>query len=258
MTAMISTSATRDYDRRRTRLAPNVRPLERIAAAGGAAALLYSLAHRVDRHDTAAKWTAAGAGYLLFRALSGWCPAYAAMGVDRQDPKQALAGARGSHVRESITIARPVQEVYRFWRDFRNLGRFMHHVDEVRFIDDKRSHWVVTHAGMRFEWDAAIVHDVENKVIGWRSLEDADVVSAGSVNFRPVHGGRATELRVHLQYAPPGGNVAATLAKWLGADPAAKVRDDLQRLKECLETGEPEAVEFAATSVTSTGAAAGE
>lgn len=230
------------YDRRRSRLAPNVSPWERVLTAGAATALLYWVARQHAEGAPSTRAASGAAGLLLFRSLSGWCPAYAAAGVDRIDSKQALRGPRGVHLKESITIHRPVAEVYRFWRDFRNLPKFMKHVDEVTFIDDKRSHWVVNHAGMTLQWDAAIVNDVENRTIGWRSLENADVVSAGSVNFRPAPGGRGTELRVHLQYSPPGGKVAATLAQWLGADPASRVREDLRRLKQWLEAGEPPTV----------------
>lgn len=219
---------------RRPMLLPNISPMERLAVAGGAAALLYTLARGGHRRSP---WTAGAAGYLLFRSLSGWCPVYAALGVDRRDTRQALAGSRGTHIRESVLVHRPVEEVYRFWRDFRNLGHFLRHVDEVQFIDDRRSHWVVQYAGMRFEWDASIVRDVENRLIGWRSIGNADVVNAGSVQFRPAPYGLGTDVRVHLQYAPPGGSAAAAVARWLGADPSAKVREDLLRLKRYLESG---------------------
>src|SRR4051794_10677369 len=45
------------------------------------------------------------------------------------------------HVRKSVTINRPAEELYRFWRDFDNLPRFMTHLEEIRKLDDKRSHW---------------------------------------------------------------------------------------------------------------------
>ena len=59
------------------------------------------------------------------------------------------------------------------------------------------------------EWDAEIFNEMPNKLIAWRSLEGADVVSAGSVNFDHAGGGRGTRVTVHLQYSPPGGKVGA-------------------------------------------------
>ena len=77
-----------------------------------------------------------------------------------------------------------------------------------------------------------------NKVIGWRSIEGSDVVSAGSVNFDDAGPGRGTRVQVHLQYSPPGGKVGAAVARLLGRDAATEIREDLRRFKQILETGE--------------------
>ncbi|MGH9370105.1 MAG: hypothetical protein ACRD15_01090, partial [Vicinamibacterales bacterium] len=37
-------------------------------------------------------------------------------------------------------------------------------------------------AGLRVEWDAEIINEVENQTLGWRSLAGSDVVTAGSVS----------------------------------------------------------------------------
>ena len=87
----------------------------------------------------------------------------------------------------------------------------MRHLDAVtEHAGTARSHWVATgSAGLRVEWDAEIINEVENHTVAWRSLPEADVVTAGSVTFRPVRDGRSTQLTVHLQYAPPAGKAAA-------------------------------------------------
>ena len=77
-----------------------------------------------------------------------------------------------------------------------------------------------------------------NKVIGWRSIEGSDVVSAGSVHFDDAGPGRGTRLQVRLQYSPPGGKVGAAVARMLGRDAATEIREDLRRFKQILETGE--------------------
>src|SRR4051812_48990174 len=53
---------------------------------------------------------------LLLRGATGYCPAYAAMGLNKADSKDALSGSRGVHIRESVTINAPAEEIYRFWR----------------------------------------------------------------------------------------------------------------------------------------------
>jgi uncharacterized membrane protein len=211
----------------------NISEWERAGSIVAAAALAAAAASRRGRRVPAML----AAGGLFFRGLSGYCPASAAVGRNarRTDTREALSGPRGIHVKERITIARPVDEVYRFWRSFSNLPQCMTHLERVDEIDRTRSHWVVRGpAGKTLEWDAEVINDVPNQVIGWRSIGDADVISAGSVNFAPAPGG-GTEVVVHLQYEPPAGRVGASLASLLGESPSRQIRQDLRRLKDHLE-----------------------
>jgi len=152
---------------------------------------------------------------------------------------RALAGDRGFHVRESIRLEKPVDEVYRYWRQLANLPRFMSYLESVTDLGNGRSHWVAKGpAGVNVAWDAEIINEVENKVIGWRSLPDSDVVTAGSVNFDVVRDGRSTQVSVHLQYAPPAGRAGAWIATLFGREPSQTIREDLRHFKQLLEAGE--------------------
>jgi uncharacterized membrane protein len=223
----------------------NVGTTERVITGAAAAALA---AHGWKRGGTAGGWLMVGAGGLLLRATTGYCPVYNALRGERDmswppstatETRRALSGPRGVRVHTGITIARPLADVYAFWRNFDNLPRFMKHLDSVRTIDDRRSHWVVrAPAGRTVEWDAEIIHEEPNKVLGWRSLPGADVVNAGSVNFDTAPGGRGTEVRVSLQYQPPGGKLGAAFATLFGQGPSHQVREALRHLKELLEAGE--------------------
>jgi uncharacterized membrane protein len=160
----------------------------------------------------------------------------------------ALSGYRCIHARESVRIEKPLPEVYRFFRRFENLPQFMTNLMCVTEQPDGRSHWVAKGPGdVRVEWDAEIINEIPNHVIGWRSLADADVVTAGSVAFAPVQGGRATQISVHLQYAPPGGRTGALIASLAGPEPSQTIRDDLRRLKQLLEAGETQVTTAHAT-----------
>ena len=179
--------------------------------------------------------------YLLRRGVTAHCDMYEALGVNTSslstDTRAALGGARGTHVLESVTINRPVEELYRFWRNLENLPRFMRHLESVERVTDTISRWRARGpAGTIVEWEAEINNEVPNKVIGWRSLENADVVSAGSVNFD--NAGRGTRVTVHLQYSPPGGKVGASVARLFGKDAETEIREDLRRFKQLVETGE--------------------
>lgn len=183
---------------------------------------------------------AAAAGGLLLRGLTGYCPLSAAVGRNSRaaSTKEALAGSGGVHVREAITINRPVDEVYRFWRQLSNLPTFMRHLEHVEEIDRTRSRWTVKGpAGTTVNWEAHIINEIPNELIGWQSVGDADVVSAGSVHFNSTpHGG--TEVWTHLQYDPPAGKLGAWVAALFGEEPSQQIREDLRRLKAYLETGE--------------------
>ncbi len=145
----------------------------------------------------------------------------------------------GIRVDRSILINRPRAEVFRFWRDLTNLPRFMSHVKSVRVTGDKRSHWVVAAPNHRtVEWDAVIHNEIENELIAWRTLPGSTVDHAGSVWFKDAADGRATEVRVELQYNPPGGVIGATVARLWGEEPTQQIEDNLWRLKEHLEAGE--------------------
>ena len=91
-------------------------------------------------------------------------------------------------------------------------------------------------AGIPVEWDARIITDVDNKVIGWQSLEGSTVATAGSVNFDESD--RGTVVRVRLQYNPPAGKLGAAVAWLSGEEPGLQIHDDLRRFKALLETGE--------------------
>lgn len=184
--------------------------------------------------DRTASATAAVVG---ITALDVYCGGRLARGP--QIATRGRAAARGAVVTRAITVNRPVEEVYRFWRDFQNLPRFMRHVERVDVIDDRRTHWRArAPGGATVEWDAETVDDRPNELIAWRSLGNADVHNAGSVRFRPAPGGRGTEVIVTMEMAAPGGAVGKTLAKLTRLAPEKMMSDDLLAFKQVMEVGE--------------------
>ena len=142
-------------------------------------------------------------------------------------------------VQRSITIGKSPEELYRFWRNFEQLPRFMNHLESVTQMANNRSHWVAKGpAGVNVEWDAQITEDRPNELIAWQSLAGADVDNSGSVRFEPAPKGRGAIIRVHLQYNPPAGKVGATFAKLLGEAPEKQIAVDLLRFKQMMETNE--------------------
>jgi len=203
----------------------NVGPIERWLSLAAAAFLLVSGARRRSVP------LLLGGGALLYRGATGFCPVYHAL--------QSVWGGAGVEIEKTITVFRPVEEIYRLWRNVENLPRFMSHIESVTVVDDVLSHWVARIPGaLRLEWDAAIAEERENESISWCSLPNSDIEHAGSVYFRPVPGRNAAEVRVVLSYKPPGGVAGTAAAKLLSAVTEHQLQEDLRSFKAIVEAGE--------------------
>ena len=221
----------------------NVSETERWASlVGGSSLVAYGL---VKRNLSGFALAALGGG-LILRGATGHCDVYEAVGVNTSKKRNGKGTGQhvtipyelGIRVDHEVHVDKPVQEVYRFWRNLENLPRFMDHLKSIEVLNDKRSHWTaVGPAGVSVEWDAEIINEEQNKVIGWRSLEGADVDNAGSVRFESEGAGSTTLVKVSLQYNPPAGSLGAAVAKLFGQDPKKQVKQDMERFKQLMETG---------------------
>ncbi len=141
-------------------------------------------------------------------------------------------------LRASVTVNRSREDVYAFWRDFRNLPGFMRHLEEVDEFDGLSIWRARGPGGVPLEWDAAIVADRPGERIAWRSLEDARVSNFGSVELHAAPGGRGTEVHVDIGFDGPLGKVGVAVARLLGDVPRRQLEADLRRFKQVMETGE--------------------
>jgi hypothetical protein len=62
--------------------------------------------------------------------------------------------------------------------------------------------------------------------------------SNAAVTFTAAPGDRGTEIRVDLEKDVPGGRIGELVQKLVTTAPLAKVKDDLRRFKQRVETGE--------------------
>jgi uncharacterized membrane protein len=213
---------------------PNVGGNERLASAlAGTGLLVYTLVRR----PSGSLPLALGAGYLLYRGLSGRDWMYGLLEIDR-----AGIGAQGGiRVERYATINRPRPEVYQFWRRLENLPNFMTHLKSVQVseADGRRSHWVAKGPlDADIEWDAEIFEERENELISWRSLPGSEVDNRGTVRFTDAPAERGTEVYVNLIYEPPLESAGAAVARLFGEEPYQQIREDLRRFKQVMETGE--------------------
>lgn len=145
----------------------------------------------------------------------------------------------GTKIKKAITINRPPEELYDFVRYLPNLPKCFDNVLSVKVLDASRSNWTLkTPGGLKLEWDAEITVDRKNEMIGWRSLDGADIHSAGYVRFQRAAGGRGTVVRVALQYNPKGARLGTVLLALLGKKPASQIEEALRQFKQHMEAGE--------------------
>jgi len=221
-----------------------------ISIVAGTAIAAYGLARR----SVGGLSLAGLGGALVWRGATGHCAVYEALGHStaeghpgaHDDSNVSVPYGRGIRVEKSVSVNATPEQLYAFWRNFENLPRFMDHLEMVHVIDDKRSHWRAKGpAGIKAEWDAEIINEIPNELIGWRSVDGSNVNNAGSVHFTPTP--RGTEVKVVLRYDPPGGALGAAFAKMFGEDPEHQVNEELRRFRQLVETGEIATTEGQAT-----------
>jgi uncharacterized membrane protein len=252
----------------------NVGNAERWASIAGGAALALLGARR--RGGSGVAMAVLGAE-LIRRGATGHCMVYEAVGYSTTEDDVANDARSGGEMREvhagtagttggspssrtdvtgaratvnarkavkierSVVVQRSAAELYRYWRDPRNMPEVMQLVDAVEPIDDTHARWFATApGGRRIEWVAEIINDLPNELIAWKSADDADVANAGSVHFRQAPGG-GTEVRLVMDYEPPFGRAGYVLARLLRRDPDVMLQEDLARFKVAMESGQDRA-----------------
>jgi uncharacterized membrane protein len=225
--------------------AKNVGGPERLASlAGGGMLALAGL----KRGGLGGVLTALAGAALLERGATGHCRVYGGLGLSsaRDDTGHRLAGPgkvptfdTTVRVKTSLTVSRPAEELYAFWRDYTNATRFMSRIEHVRVDSPTRSHWTMRGPmGRTLEWDSEVTRDTPGEGFGWESLEGADIANRGSVSFLPDTRGEETVVTYEIEFDPPGGALGAAVAGALHAVPEQMARADLGRFKALLESGE--------------------
>jgi uncharacterized membrane protein len=139
-------------------------------------------------------------------------------------------------IEKTVIIERPVQTVYEFYRDFRNLPRFLGDVMNIELIGPATSRWTVQGPlGIRAHWTIQVIEECPNELIRYESVTSPALKTSWNIYFSPGPGAGQTEVR-EVMKAPFGkfGSLALAL---IGKFPAEEVSANLHRLKQLLETG---------------------
>jgi uncharacterized membrane protein len=140
-----------------------------------------------------------------------------------------------SRIEDSILIERPLAEVFAFYRDARNLSRFLGDVVDVEPLDARTSRWTIEGPlGIRVHWNSVITEIKDNDHIFYETSDAfktkweiyfSQAISPDMTLVREVMigvGGKLTEVALAL----------------VGKHPSAEVHSNLNRLKQLLETGQ--------------------
>lgn len=209
----------------------NVGRMERAASVLGGAALV---AFGLSRRSRGGLGTAATGAGIMLRGLTGYCPLYDSLGVDRAAPGEGASPRPGIWIERETIIDEPVDTLYAFWRDLRNLPTVVPDIESVTVESPLRSRWVVKGpAGAKVEWTAEIIEDRPGELIAWRTVDSPRVAHSGTVRFENQSGG-GTLVRVTLRYDPPGGEISHKVAALFATDPGPRIEESLARLKDAL------------------------
>lgn len=174
---------------------------------------------------------AAAGSYLLFRGITGVCPVYKSLGISKSPSN--------IHITHTITVNKPKQEVYNFWRSLENLPLFMKHLASVVEKDVKNSYWVAKIPGnlVKLGWEAQITKDEPGRLISWKSLKGSSVENEGHVTFSNAPEGKGTIINVVISYKPPVGGTGEGLAKLFTPVFEKLIRNDIENFKTYIESG---------------------
>lgn len=136
----------------------------------------------------------------------------------------------------TVTILKPLPEVYAFFRDFSYFSRGMDELDRVEAVSKDVHRWFAR--GSDASWDTKVLVDEAPHRFAWKSEEGNALNMVGGMTFEPALEGRATVVSMKVIFPSPAGRLAALLKKVQGEDPDTQAIKCLRALKSLLETGE--------------------
>ncbi len=142
------------------------------------------------------------------------------------------------HVRRSVTVAKPSDELYREWRTPQRLADFVHGADPVTVMDDRRYRWVVRIPGIGWKtWASEVAEDRPGEMIVWRTVGETDLPHEWTVRFEPSENRLSSVVTLEIRSHVTGGQVTDALARLTGRSLDDHAAVTLRRFKQLMETG---------------------
>lgn len=169
------------------------------------------------------------AAYLLYRGASGYCP------INERIDRDTTEGANEFLFDYRITIRKPVEEVYAYWRQLENLAVVMSHIEKIEKVNDTDYRWTALFNDQEFTWQSRITEDKPNRILAWKSADPSDIYNEGMIRFRGMNEGKWTSMDMGIIYRPAKTKVGE-LAAWLFTPVFERiVKKDLRRFKHLIE-----------------------
>jgi uncharacterized membrane protein len=141
-----------------------------------------------------------------------------------------------NEIEARVTIRRPIEEVFAFYRDFKNLPRFLGDVMAVEQKDPLTTRWTIQGPlGIQAKPTVKVTSERVNESLYYEMGTLPGLKGYWEVYFSP--GSRTDETEVRVVLKARLGRLGYAALALLGKFPAQEVSSNLQRLKELLETG---------------------
>jgi uncharacterized membrane protein len=139
-------------------------------------------------------------------------------------------------IEATVVIRRTRGQVFRFYRDFQNLPRFLGDVMAVEQRGPTCSRWTIQGPlGVRLTWTVRVTEERVNELIRYETVGRPLLTTRWVMTFAP--GPRPGETEVREVMTAPLGRLGRAALGLIGKFPRQEMASNLNRLKELLETG---------------------
>src|SRR4051812_11858954 len=101
-------------------------------------------------------------------------------------PQTSLPQRDENTIEETVTIQRPVEKVFGFYRDFGNLPSFLGDVMAIELVGPATSRWTIQGPlGIRASWMIKVTEERANELIRYETVTSSRLGTCWEVHFAP-------------------------------------------------------------------------
>src|SRR5262245_30838567 len=127
-----------------------------------------------------------------------------------------------------VTIERPVEKVFEFYRDFKNLPTFLGDVMRIDEIGPATSRWTIQGPlGIQVQWMVSVTEERPNELIRYETMSSPALKTRWEIYFSP--GSTADETNVREVMKMPLGRVGRAALALMGKFPDGEETSNLHR-----------------------------